>query len=243
VELASAEGDRVDVAGRPAPADHTNLAWRAVEAVREAAGSGERVEVVLDKGIPSGAGLGGGSADAAAALVLASRHFEVTHDVLRSVAPELGSDVPFALVGGSALVAGTGELVQPLPDLTGFALAVVVPPVELPTAAVYQTWDELGAPSGPRLEERHLPPALREYAPLANDLYPAAVTIAPAVEEWRAELARSWGSPVAMTGSGAGLFSFFATSDEAESALEGIPLGARAAEAVEPIPRGWELLE
>lgn len=69
------------------------------------------------------------------------------------------------------------------------------------------------------------------------------MAIAPAVEDWRAELARSWGLPVAMTGSGAGLFSFFPTTDEAESALGDIPLGARAAQAVEPIPRGWELLE
>jgi len=242
VEVSSADRDGVDVSGHPAPADHTNLAWRAVEAVRVAADSVELLEVRLGKQIPAGAGLGGGSADAAAALVLASKVFGVGHDVLRSVAPELGSDVPFALVGGSAMVAGRGELVQPLPDFSGFALAVVVPPVELSTPDVYTMWDQLGGPQGPPLEERHLPPAMREYAPLRNDLFPAAVAVAPAVDEWRAELSESWGVPVVMTGSGAGLFAFFATDDEAQSALDEIPPGARAAEVVEPIDRGWELI-
>lgn len=243
VTLAPADRDEMAVAGRPAPADHSNLAWRAVEAVRAASGSSEQVTVSLEKNIPSAAGLGGGSADAAAALVLASRRFGVPHDVLRVLAPELGSDVPFALVGGSALVAGRGELVQPLPDLDGFVLAIVVPPVELSTPDVYRRWDELGEPSGPRLEERHLPPSLREHAPLGNDLYPAAVAVSPAIEEWRAQLAETWGVPVVMTGSGSGLFSFFATTDEAESAISAIPPGARAAEAVEPVTRGWEVVE
>lgn len=243
VSVEDAEEDRVKVPGGGAPEDETNLAWRAVVAAR-AAGTGTRpVRVVVEKQIPSPAGLGGGSADAAAALNLAGRRFAVSFDDIRRIAVDLGSDVPFAVVGGTAIVTGRGEFISPQPDLAGFALAIVVPPIDLGTAAVYRTWDELDGPSGPEIGASHLPPALREYAPLANDLYPAAVAVDPAIDEWRAELAQRWGVPVVMTGSGAALFAYFPTREEAEGAVSVAPADARAAKAVEPINRGWELLE
>jgi len=198
--------------------------------------------VVVTKQIPSPAGLGGGSADAAAALNLAARRFSVPFDEVRTLAADLGSDVPFAVVGGTAIVTGRGEFVAPLPDAVGFALAIVVPPIVLGTAAVFRSWDELGGPSGPAIAGTDLPPALRDHAPLVNDLYPAAVVVAPEIDEWRAELSHRWGLPVAMTGSGAALFSYFPTRGEAEDAAATAPAAATAARAVEPIDRGWELV-
>ncbi len=140
-------------------------------------------------------------------------------------------------------MAGRGEQVTPLPAVLGYALAVVVPPVELSTGQVYRAWDDLGGPTAAPLPVGALPPGLRGHAPLGNDLYPAAVAVAPLVAEWRHELEARWGRPVAMTGSGPTLFGFFVDLDEAAAAVAGIPPGARAANAVVPVAEGWSVTE
>jgi 4-diphosphocytidyl-2C-methyl-D-erythritol kinase len=243
VQIAGADEDEVVVTGNSAPADESNLAWRAADAVRKMAGSADPMRVELDKSVPDGAGLGGGSADAAAALILASRRYGVPFEDVRRLAVDLGADVPFALVGGTAIVSGIGELIQPHLDATGFAIAIVVPELSLETAAVYRAWDDLDGPDGPTHPEGALPPALRDLAPLGNDLYPAAISVAPEIDDWRAELEEVWGVPVSMTGSGSGLFAYFPTLDEAEDAVTAAPATARAARAVTPIDHGWRILE
>ncbi|MFV9672521.1 MAG: 4-(cytidine 5'-diphospho)-2-C-methyl-D-erythritol kinase [Acidimicrobiia bacterium] len=243
ITVEDADTDAMEVPGGGAPENETNLAWRAVAAARDAGSGARPTRVVLTKRIPSPAGLGGGSADAAAALNLASRRFSVSFEGVRRIAVDLGSDVPFAVVGGTAIVTGRGEFVSPQPDALGFALAVVVPPITLDTAAVYRWWDRLEGPRGPKIAADDLPPALRDFAPLANDLYPAAVAIDGAIDEWRAELASRWAVPVMMTGSGAALFAFFPTRSEAEDAVSIAPDSATAAQAAEPINRGWEIVE
>jgi len=243
LQIAGADEDEVVVTGGSAPADESNLAWRAAEAVRQIAGSADPMRAELDKSVPDGAGLGGGSADAAAALILASRRYGVPFEDVRRLAVDLGADVPFALVGGTAIVSGIGELIQPHRDATGFAIAIVVPELSLETAAVYRAWDDLDGPDGPTHPEGALPPALRDLAPLGNDLYPAAISVAPEIDDWRAELEEAWGVPVSMTGSGSGLFAYFPTLDEAEDAVTAAPATARAARAVTPIDHGWRILE
>jgi len=238
-----ADEDAVEVPGGGAPENDTNLAWKAVAAARGAGRGVRPIRVVLTKRIPSPAGLGGGSADAAAALNLAAQRFSVSFDDVRRIAVDLGSDVSFAVVGGTAIVTGRGEFVSPQPDATGFALAIVVPPISLDTSSVYRAWDKLGGPRGPKIGAADLPPTLRDYAPLSNDLYPAAVSIDEAIDEWRAELVARWSSPVMMTGSGAALFAYFPTRSEAEGAISIAPADATAAKAAEPIARGWEKLE
>lgn len=240
VSLEPADEDEIVVTGGWAPRDESNLAWRAVAAVRSHAAVQRPLALTVDKRIPAEAGLGGASADAAAALLLASRIHRVAFDEVRTIAPQLGSDVPFCLVGGTAVVTGRGELVSPRPSAGGYAVALVVPPADLATATVYQKWDALDGPRGPEMRSDALPPALREYAPLVNDLYPAAVALAPIIAEWAGELTARWGVPVAMTGSGAALFGLFPTFDEAAEAADDIPPGARFAEACTPVDRGWE---
>jgi len=242
ITIDDAEHDAIEVPDGGAPADRTNLAWRAADAARSAGHGGGPMRVTVTKRIPSPAGLGGGSADAAAALTLAARRFNTSFDDVRRLSVELGSDVPFAVVGGTAIVTGRGEFVSPRPDATGFAVAIVVPPIDLDTPSVYRRWDDLDGPRGPSMPGAALPPCLREYAPLANDLYPAAVAVNPLVDEWRGELAAIWGVPVAMTGSGAALFAYFPTVDEARDAASVAPDDARAAQAAEPVNRGWEIV-
>ncbi len=239
VTLEAGDEDELVVRG-PAPDGGDNLAWRALQAVREATGADAPVRMSLQKQIPVAAGLAGGSADAAAALVLAGGHYGAPASLPEQLAPALGSDVPFCLVGGLAVVSGTGNVVDPQPLPGGFALGIVVPPVELSTAAVYAEWDRLDGPAGPAVGGRDLPPALRDLAPLANDLWPAAASLASRVVEWRDELAARWGRPVLLSGSGPALFGYFVDADEAAAAVAAAPPGARAAEAARPTARGVE---
>ncbi len=235
--LSFADDDEMTVAG-DAPEGEANLAWRALAAVRDRLGTSRSAHLDIVKAIPSAAGLGGGSADAAAALVLASDLYGAPESTAASLAPDLGADVPFCLVGGMARLEGRGERVQPQPLPSDFALALAVPPLHLSTAAVYAAWDRLEGPEGPALETRRLPPSLRGEASLRNDLYPAAVALAPDLADWRAELSGLWDRPVAMTGSGPALFAYFVDLDEARAACAAVPGAARGAHACSPAARG-----
>ena len=196
LELAPAEEDTLRSArGGQVIAGWHNLAWRAIEDVRRVAGTGRAVELVLDKAIPSAAGLGGGSADAAAALAIGGHLFGVGREELIGLTAGLGSDVPFCFAGGTSRVSGTGEELTPLEPATGFSVAVVVPPIELATGPVYSRWDEMGGPAGEVPPESSLPPSLRGQGPLANDLLPAALAVSPDLGEWRSELAARWARP------------------------------------------------
>ena len=158
------------------PGDATNLVCRALAAC------GRTAHVRVEKHIPAGAGLGGGSADAAAVL----RWAGCTDLVL---AASVGADVPFCLVGGRARVTGVGENVEPLP-FEDRVFTLLVPPLAVPTAAVYAVWDELGGPTGDR----------------GNDLEPAALVVAPDLARWRDHLGDATGAEPRLAGSGSTWF-------------------------------------
>ncbi|MDH3605667.1 MAG: hypothetical protein OER12_01580 [Acidimicrobiia bacterium] len=220
-------------------ASEDNLAWKALLEVRAEAGSQRPITIELDKQIAVAAGLAGGSADAAAVVAVASNLLGVNGERSSALAGRLGSDVPFCLTGGLAILEGRGERITPQESAGGFALGIVVPPLELATVDVYQRWDELEGPEGVPLPTAALPPQLRSFEPLRNDLAPAAESLAPRVAEWRHELASRWGRPVAMSGSGPALYAFFVDEDEAASAIGDRPAGARATMAAVPVARGW----
>jgi 4-diphosphocytidyl-2-C-methyl-D-erythritol kinase len=171
-------GGRVDLTVGPA-AD--NLVTRALSAVGRAA----RVRLV--KRIPPGAGLGGGSADAAAVLRWAG-----CTDV--GVAAGLGADVPFCVIGGRARVTGIGDEVTPLPfEERSFTL--LFPPFGVDTVAVYRAWDRLAA-------EGRLPGP----GAVVNDLEAAAVEVEPRLTAWRRALEAATGRIPALAGSGSTWF-------------------------------------
>ena len=165
-----AEGDGVEVVGAELPAD--DLVTRALRAV------GRRAAVRLEKRIPLGAGLGGGSADAAAVLRWAG-----CDDL--SVAVGLGADVPFCLVGGRARVSGVGEVVEPLPFVEA-TYTLLTPPLHVSTTAVYAAWDDLGGPT----------------ADGSNDLEPAALRVEPRLAAFRDALGDATGCVPTLAGSG-----------------------------------------
>ena len=178
-ELTFADGDHLEVVGGqglPVPDGDDNLVRRALATV------GRQAAVRLVKRIPAGAGLGGGSADAAAVLRWAG-----CDDL--DVAAGLGADVPFCVVGGRARVSGVGEVVTPLPPVE-LVVTLVVPPFGVPTAKVYRAWDRLGGPSGVG----------------ANDLEPAALVVAPELRRWRDRLGDATGATPVLAGSGSAWF-------------------------------------
>jgi 4-diphosphocytidyl-2-C-methyl-D-erythritol kinase len=220
--------------------DMDNLAWAAVAAVRNSAVTQPPLTLTLDKTVPVAAGLGGGSADAAAALAMAGALLGVDRSALTAIAPMLGSDVPFCFAGGSARVGGVGEQVDGIAAFSGFALGLVVPPIEVSTPSVYRRWDELDGPAGSTLPAAAVPPAIRDE-PVVNDLTSAAIALVPEIAEWRSELEHRWSRPVVLAGSGPTLFAFFVDHDEAEAAVGAIPAGARDACAASPVDFGWTL--
>lgn len=140
IEIAESAGERVlFTCEGNAPGDETNLVVRAAEALARRLGRPPAVRIHLEKRIPAGAGLGGGSSDAAITLLALRRlwHAAVEMDELAEIASTLGSDVPFFLQGGEAEVTGRGERVRPLPDSPPVELLLVVPPFPIATARVY----------------------------------------------------------------------------------------------------------
>ena len=122
------------------PAGRDNIVIRAAELLAQKAGIVPRARIQLDKSVPMGGGLGGGSADAAVALRLLARLWNLADDAeeLQPVAAALGSDVPFFLTGGEANVTGRGEIVTPEEDSAPAELLLLVPPFSISTAEVYR---------------------------------------------------------------------------------------------------------
>lgn len=171
------------------PADERNLAWQAAELMGEHVGRAPDVEITIDKSIPVAGGMAGGSADAAAVLVGMNALWElgVPRRDLHAMAAELGSDVPFALHGGTALGTGRGEELATVLSRNTFHWVLAFGKGGLSTAAVYSEIDRLregGSP--PRLEDPEpLLTALSSGDPhalaplLGNDLQPAALSLLP----------------------------------------------------------------
>ncbi|MFQ5967394.1 MAG: 4-(cytidine 5'-diphospho)-2-C-methyl-D-erythritol kinase [Acidimicrobiia bacterium] len=234
--------DALEVRGAEVPTGTDNLVWKALNLYREAAEKMVRLQITLTKEIPTAAGLGGGSADAAAALRIATELIpgEVN---LAELAPRVGADVPFCVKGGTALVSGVGDRVEAVDPQAGYWLGVVVPPFELAAGDVYHAWDQLDGPADEGVSGAAVPPPLRDYTPLVNDLYPAAVSLNPGLDDWRASLQSAWDRPVMMSGSGPSLFGYFADENEAGDAIEAIPPGARAAQAAAPVSQGARITD
>ncbi|CAN5895145.1 4-(cytidine 5'-diphospho)-2-C-methyl-D-erythritol kinase [soil metagenome] len=209
--------DRLVVDGDELSEGGDNLVWRALE--KMGLEDRPRLELRLTKSIAVAAGLGGGSANAAAMLVAVADMCGLAATVPAEVAPRVGADVPFFLIGGTALMEGAGELISAMDPLEPFSVAIVVPPFELATSDVYRRWDEMDGPVGRTLDRHSLPPPMRRLDDVRNDLTPAAVSLRPELGDWVSEQEREWGRPVFMTGSGPACFGVFIDDDEATDAL------------------------
>jgi 4-diphosphocytidyl-2-C-methyl-D-erythritol kinase len=223
IEVAAAEGLRLDIDGPFAPqvpGGDDNLVLRAARALAEAAGRPAAAAIRLTKSLPVAAGVGGGSADAAAALRALVRLWRVAIDGerLRRLALTLGADVPMCLRGRPAFVGGIGEKIEEAPDLPACALLLVNPRTELPTPGVFARrrgpFSQPGRFATPAAEARAL---AAQLADRRNDLTQAAIGLVPAIAAVLDALRATPGVLLArMSGSGATCFGL--CEDEAASA-------------------------
>ena len=206
-----------------------NLAARALDAIREAApGTIPLLRIRIDKRVPVAAGLGGGSADAAAVLrganEIAGRPLGT--DALRAIAARVGSDVPSQIEPRHALVCGVGEEVEPVSIPP--AAVLLVPATEgLRTAEAYAELDRLEAwrerLDPERVREAVAAPLPRLAEAVENDLQRAVLSLRPELESKLAELREAGALASAVTGSGPTAFGLFATEEEAHRAAAALP--------------------
>jgi 4-diphosphocytidyl-2-C-methyl-D-erythritol kinase len=202
------------------PVDRTNLVWKAAQLLWQAAGrDGEPRDavVMLQKNIPMQAGLGGGSSDAAAALLGLRRLWKlrVPDDRIHALAATLGSDVPFFLIGGTALGLGRGEEVFPLENLPRYWVVLVIPPFGIATRDAYAWFDEgVSTPSVSYLSETWL----GRTTPLLNDLESHVAARHPVITQLKQQFTERRALVAAMSGSGSTVFGIFDSQSAATRA-------------------------
>jgi 4-diphosphocytidyl-2-C-methyl-D-erythritol kinase len=241
-------GDTLHVDGFDPGPPEGNLVLRALAAAREVVTrqrlAAPPLAARLDKRIPVAAGLAGGSSDAAAALdgALEAWGAELEPDARFEIAAMLGSDVPFFLGEGAALVEGRGERVTPLHGVRGVrdgpveppGVLLVTPAMPAHTATVFAAWSggAMGEPGVVRRTSEHFASefgsgltvrALVERAGVlasANDLLPAAASVVPGLVPFRRALTRLLGRPIGLSGSGPTLWALYPSLDETEEAAD-----------------------
>jgi 4-diphosphocytidyl-2-C-methyl-D-erythritol kinase len=247
VSLAPTTGrtDSLHVVGFDPGPEADNLVRHALTATRAAVGDrwpggpgpAPALAVRLEKRIPVAAGLGGGSSDAAATIdgALEAWDAELSTEQRLRVAAAIGSDVPFFLVGGPALVEGRGDEVAPLDGLHGTpGVLLATPAVSVKTPDVFAAFDALGShgEGSVRLTSTHLAEELRAKLStadlvaragaltMANDLLAATALVVPALVPFRRALSRLLHRPVGMSGSGPTLWALYPSEQEAKGAAE-----------------------
>ena len=194
--------------------DKPNLVLRAARELQAAAGASGGARFELEKNLPVASGLGGGSADAAAALRLLTSLWGIDPHHAQSVAPALGSDVPACLLSLPVRGDGPGDILSPadLSDISGRPVLLVNPRVPLSTAEVFARWD--GQDRGP----------LGDWREGRNDLEAAAISLAPQIDAVLAWLGlRPGASLVRMSGSGATCFALFDDEEPRDAAAMAVP--------------------
>jgi 4-diphosphocytidyl-2-C-methyl-D-erythritol kinase len=210
------------VLARDVPVDGRNLVVRAAERLAAEAGVTTGLDVDLVKRIPSGAGLGGGSSDAAAVIRAAATLWRLDWPTerLAAVGGCIGSDVPWFFSGGPAIASGRGEHIEPVTGLADLAAVIACPAMGLSTAAVYGRCvpDATRAGDAMRLVAALASGGLEAAEPLlVNALEPPARSLSPEIDRLLAALADAGGFAPRLTGSGSACFALARTLAEAEA--------------------------
>ncbi len=212
-----------------------NLVYRAVDALRQEFRQRDGIAIELRKAIPAGRGLGGGSSDAASALIgyLRLAKKQLPRERLFELAATLGADVPFFLEGGRALGIGKGDEIYPLPDIRKLHLLVVSPnAIQVPTPDAYRWLD------APRLDAARLTnsagnPKLYRFcalswslqgSPLLNDFEDAVFQQHPRLAEIKRDLLQNGATEALLAGSGSAVIGVFPSPAKARRAAVGFPL-------------------
>jgi 4-diphosphocytidyl-2-C-methyl-D-erythritol kinase len=233
------------------PAPHygppeSNTVYRAWEVLQSFIGRKLPVRIAVHKRIPAGAGLGGGSADAAAALAGTNELYGLglSPEELARLGVEVGADVPFCVLGGTMLGEGIGERLFPLPPPPPHHLVVAKPAAGASTPEVYRTYDALDRPrvasAGPVSEALAAGSLNLLAAAIENDLTAATVPQVPEVGDLKSDLLRAGALGAEMTGSGTAVYGIF--EDRASAGRAADALGADFVGVYEPVASGLRRL-
>jgi 4-diphosphocytidyl-2-C-methyl-D-erythritol kinase len=221
-----------------------NTVYRSWKLLRRLSGTELPVRITLHKKIPTEAGLGGGSTDAAATLYGLNELFslELNYEELCDVGSRIGADVPFALTGGTSLAEGVGEILTPLPGPPFHYLLVVRAERGAGTGEIYRAYDERPgrgtssvAPVVAALRSGDLPALARA---VGNDLERVTAGFVPEVKVYRKDLMRLGAMGAAMSGTGTAVYGIFKREDQARSVADRFPYVG----IFEPVSRGVEVL-
>lgn len=207
------------------PTDNKNIAYRAAQLFYEVTGIEDGVDIHIEKVIPSEAGLGGGSADGAAVLKGMNEHYgnPIPQTELISLGAKLGADVPFCIMGGTALAEGIGEILTPLESKINADILIVKPDVGISTPWAYKRLDEVGCK---KVDVDKVAKALSEgdltllCKHMSNTFETVASEVAPEVDEIKSSLEELGALGSMMSGSGTAVFGIFEDSDARDNAYE-----------------------
>jgi len=223
VKLGGDEGEITVATGSECIADdHTNTAYRAAKEFFEYTQiANPGVNIRIKKAIPVGAGLAGGSADAAAVIIALDDmlNTRLETEQLCDIAEKVGADVPFCVTGGTMLARGTGNILSPLPDLPHCHILICKPEISVSTAAAYRTIDEQGlacsAECSEDISEAVCGSDLAAVSKHLRNIFEKAMDI-PEVAQIKETMIRAGALGACMTGSGSAVFGIFDDEDKAE---------------------------
>ena len=195
------------------PTDERNLAWKAAKVYCDAVKvDPEGLAIRIHKRIPSGAGLGGGSADAAAVLRALNKHFGNPLSILAlcELGAQVGSDVPFCTLTGTCMVEGRGERLRKLPNMPDCVMVVCKPQFSVSTPELYQKLDETAIPTHPdnnKMESALLMGDIKQVADCVYNVFDPVVTQDHLELNYIKSIMNTYGSLIgSMTGSGSAVF-------------------------------------
>lgn len=223
---------RVHCEDLPALPREENLVWRAARALAEAFSVRQGAEIRLHKRVPLGAGLGGGSSNAAATLMGLARLWglELPQEALVPVARGLGADVPFFLEGGTAIGSGRGDEVRPLRDLPEHHLVVVYPGVHIATASAYRalSLELTSGASLPKIQRfcSRVEDGVSCLTEIFNDFEITILRDFPAVRKAKESLTVQGAAATLLSGSGSSVFGFFRNEESALAASRALDRGS-----------------
>lgn len=208
------------------PTDERNIVYRAVKLYLETIGSTQGIAVHINKKIPVGAGLGGGSADAAATLVGLNRLFgmQLGKKKLMEMGLSLGADVPFCILRGTALAKGVGEKLTPVPGIHNAPILIVKPPFSVSTAKVYKNLelDKINhrPDTGKMLEALRNKDLEQVAMQMVNVLETVTIPMHPEIQAIKDEMMAQGAINALMSGSGCAVFAVFSTYEQALKAAK-----------------------
>ncbi len=255
---------KIDSSGIKLPDNEDNLAYKAAELFLRQSGLRLSVNVFIKKKIPLGAGLGGGSGNAASVLVgLNKLSSALTDEVLFSLASQIGSDVAFFINSATALVEGVGERVTPLKDFPLFFYVIIYPNLHVSTKEVYMKWDEQNARRGdhqphlkttnsgrhaeiakwrPDYKQGRFANSKNGTLPLKNDLESPASELYPQIMAYRRVFESLGAQNIQMTGSGSAVFAAFTDEKEANEVYQYLQVSPTFEVFLVRGIRGWHRL-